>query len=63
MARQVADAGVAALSLRSLWGELGIRDIEEQDLSRSECSEALRSVCDVSQIPDLEPPLIRNLGP
>jgi len=62
VARQVADLSVADLGLRALWAKLDVRDIEEQDLSRSECNEALRSVYDVRQIPDLEPPLTRTCG-
>ncbi len=57
--RQVADVGIG---LRSLWAELDVRDIEEQGASQPEGNEALRSVYDVRQILDLEPPLIRTLG-
>jgi len=63
VARQVAELEVTDLGLRSVWSELDIRDIEEQGPWPSVCNEALGSVYDVRQIPDLEPPLIRTFRP
>jgi len=61
-ARQVADLSVADRGLRSLWLELGIRDIEEQGVSQLDGNEALKSICSARPLFDLEPPVTQS-GP
>lgn len=63
VARQVAHVSVADLGLRSLWAELGIRDIEGEDPSQPEGYEAPRSVYDLRRLLDIESPVIRASGP